>query len=201
VKSIDKQIFDKIKYSKMGTIYFPEDFSQFGSPGAIRLTLHRLADKGEIERVAQGIYTRPKQSKNLGKLIPTAEEIAKAIARRDRARIIPTGSYALNVLGLSTQVPLKIVYLTDGAPRIIRVGKRTIAFKKTTPKNLAAKGELSSMVIQALRAIGKGRITEDEERKIINILKEEDKNHLKHDIKLAPAWIAQIMNKAIINHG
>jgi len=197
VKSIDKQIFDKIKYSKMRTIYFPDDFSQFGSPGAIRLTLHRLVEKGEIERVSQGIYTRPKQSKILGKLMPTAEEIAKAIARRDRARIIPTGSYALNALGLSTQVPTKIVYLTDGTPRMIKVGKRTITFKKTTPKSLKVKGEISGLAIQALKALGKERITLEEENKIIEILKHENKDKLKHDIKLSPEWVAKILNKAL----
>lgn len=106
--------------------------------------------------------------------------------------------YALNALGLSTQVPLKLVYLTDGAPRwIIKVGKRTIKFKKTTPKNLLAKGEISCLAIQALREIGIDKITIDEEKKIIELLEGEDRSNLLHDIQLAPVWIKKIMQKAL----
>ncbi len=197
MKSIDKQIFDKIKFNRRSVIFFPEDFVEFGSSGAVRLALHRLVEKNEIKRVAQGIYTRPKLSKLVGEVMPAPEEIVIAIAKRDRARIIPTGAYALNALGLSTQVPLKLVYLTDGAPRTIKIGKRTIVFKKTTPKNLSVKGELSSLAIQALKAIGNKKVSAEEEKKIVEILKTENKKHLKHDIKLAPVWIANIMKKSL----
>ncbi len=105
--------------------------------------------------------------------------------------------HAQNRLGLSTQVPTKVVYLTDGSPRLIKVGKRTILFKKTSPKNLSTKGQISSLVIQALKDIGNGLVTEEEEKKVINFLKKEDVNNLKNDIKLAPVWIAEIMKKAL----
>ena len=107
--------------------------------------MDRLENKQVIIRVAQGIYVRPKISKLLGPLVPSAEEVAEAIAKRDRIRTLPTGSYALNALGLSTQVPMNIVLLTDGSPREIKVGKRKIKFKKTTPKNLLAKGKISRL--------------------------------------------------------
>ena len=197
MKSVDKQIYEKIKRSKRGVVYFPEDFSEYGSAGAIRIALHRLVANNEIKRVAQGIYVRPKISPLVGEVLPSAEEVAKEIARRDRARIIPTGSYVLNALGLSTQVPLKLVLLTDGAPRTVKVGKRTILFKKTTPRNLAVKGKISSLVIQALKAIGNGRVSKEEEKAIIKQLHSEDEKLLKHDIKLAPEWIANIMRKAL----
>lgn len=110
--------------------------------------MERLVDKGELLRVARGIYTRPQISKLLDSaLTPSIETIAKAIARRDRARIVPTGVYALHVLGLSTQIPMNVVYLTDGAARKVQIGKQTILFKKTAPKNLAAIGEISGLVI------------------------------------------------------
>ena len=150
-----------------------------------------------IVRVAQGIYVRPKISKLIGPLIPSAEEIAEAIAKRDRIRTIPSGSYALNTLGLSTQVPMNIVLLTDGSPREIKVGKRIIKFKKTTPKNLLAKGQISRLVIQALKEIGNGNVSEQEEEKIINLLKKENEKDLKNDIILAPVWIQKIMKKAL----
>ena len=195
--NVDKQIHEKIKHSKRGVVCFPEDFSEYGSAGAIRIALHRLVANNEIRRVAQGIYVRPRISKLVGEVLPTAEEVAKEIAKRDRARIIPTGSYALNALGLSTQVPLKLVFLTDGAPRTVKVGKRTISFKKTTPRNLAVKGKISALVIQALKAIGNGNVTNEEEEIIVAQLHSEDAKALKHDIKLAPEWIANIMRKAL----
>ena len=119
---------------------------------------------------------RPITNKLLGIVLPSAEDVAVAIAKRDRIRTIPTGVYALNALGLSTQVPMKIVLLTDGSPRVIKVGKRTIKLKKTSPKNLLAKGDISLLVIQALKEIGMNNQTEEEEQKIINLLRNE-KNH------------------------
>jgi hypothetical protein len=142
---------------------------------------------------------RPKESSLIGKLTPTAEEVAEAIAKRDRIRTVPTGSYALNALGLSTQVPMNIVLLTDGSPRVIKVGKRTIRLKKTTPKNLLAKGQISRLVIQALKEIGNGKVNESEEKKILELLKKEDVRALNHDIALAPVWIQKIMKKALNN--
>jgi len=198
MQSIENKVYEKILKLKRGTLLFPDDFHAFGSSEAIRLALHRLEKEKVIIRVAQGIYVRPIISQYIGEVVPSAEEVAKGIVKRDRIRIVPTGVYALNALGLSTQVPMKLVFLTDGAARIIRIGKRTIKFKKTTPKNLLAKGEISSLVIQALREIGINRITEEEEKKIIGLLKKENYKDLLQDIKLAPVWIQKIMQKAIL---
>ncbi|NBR16001.1 MAG: hypothetical protein EBU01_15700, partial [Crocinitomicaceae bacterium] len=149
--SIENKVLQQIESLPKGTLFLAADFSELGSSEAIRLALFRLEKEGLIKRVAQGIYVRPKLSNLIGQLTPSAEEVAKAIAKRDRIRTIPTGSYALNALGLSTQVPVNIVLLTDGSPRVINVGRRTIRLKKTTPKNLLAKGKISSLVIQALK--------------------------------------------------
>lgn len=197
MQSIEKQIEDKIKDDAKGTLLFPEDFQQLGSSEAVRLALHRIEKRGIIRRVAHGIYVRPKESSYIGEVMPTAEEVAEGIAKRDKIRIVPTGVYALHALGLSTQIPLKLVFLTDGAARTIKVGKRTIKLKRTTPKNLLAKGKISSLVIQALREIGKDKASTTELKLILKLLKEEDQQLLKHDIKLAPEWIKQIMKKAI----
>ena len=197
MQSTEFKIFDKIKKNKRGTLIFPEDFHAVGSPESIRLALHRLEKENQIKRVAHGIYVRPIISKYIGEVLPSAEEVAKGIVKRDRIRIVPTGVYALNALGLSTQVPMKLVFLTDGAPRIIKIGKRTIKFKKATPKNLLAKGEISSLVIQALREIKINNVNETEGKKIIGLLKKENPVVLQHDIKLAPVWIQKIMQKAI----
>ncbi|MFY7794118.1 MAG: DUF6088 family protein [Chitinophagaceae bacterium] len=197
--SIEKQIEKSIKSKSKGSLILPDDYLHFGSSDAIRKALDRLQDRKVIVRVAPGIYVRPKISKLIGPLLPTAEQVAEAIARRDRIRTVPTGSYALNALGLSTQVPMNIVLLTDGSPREIKVGKRKIKFKKTTPKNLLAKGKISRLVIQALKEIGNGKVTEAEEKKIIDLLQKEDEKDLRHDIVLPPVWIQKIMKKALNN--
>jgi len=197
MQSIEKQIEKSIKSKPRGTLILPTDFLLYGTSKAVQKSLERLEDKQVIVRVAQGIYVRPKISKLIGPLTPSAEEVAEAIAKRDRIRTVPTGSYALNALGLSTQVPMNIVLLTDGSPREIKIGKRTIKFKKTTPKNLLAKGKISRLVIQALKEIGNSKVTEEEEQKILTLLKKEDEKDLKHDIALAPVWIQKIMKKAL----
>lgn len=199
MQSIENQIEKSIKSRSKGILIIPKDYVDYGSSVAIRKALDRLEKKQVIIRVAHGIYVRPKISKLIGVLLPSAEEVAEAIAKRDRIRTLPTGSYALNALGLSTQVPMNIVLLTDGSPRELKIGKRKIKFKRTTPKNLLAKGKISRLVIQALKEIGNGKVTTEEENKIISLLKKEETKDLQHDIKLAPVWIQKIMKKAVEN--
>lgn len=197
MQSVEYKIEKTIKSKPRGSLLFPEDFSQKGSAESVRKALQNLKEKGIIKSVAHGIYVRPIIDEYIGEVLPTAEEVAKAIAKRDRIKLVPTGAYALHALGLSTQIPLKLVFLTDGAPRTIEVGKRTIKLKKTTPRNLKARGEISSLVIQALREIGKDNATAEEQRKIIELLQKEDPTNLKFDISLAPEWIRKIMKQAV----
>lgn len=197
--SVENKIEKSIKGKPKGTLVLPSDFLDYGTSKAVQKSLERLEEKKVIVRVAHGIYVRPKMSEFIGPILPTAEEIAEAIAKRDKIRTVPTGSYALNALGLSTQIPMNIVLLTDGSPRTLKIGKRTIKFKKTTPKNLLAKGKISGLAIQALKELGNGKVSDKEEQKIIELLKEEDKKVLVHDITLAPVWIQKIMKKALNN--
>lgn len=197
VESVEKQVFKKISKARRGIPFFAENFATYGSPAAVRKALDRLVKAGKLERVATGLYIRPRVSPVIGKVTPPIDELAKAIARRDRARIAPTGIYALNKLGLSTQVPMNVVYLTDGAGRKVRIGRRTITFKKTTPKNVATLGQTSHLVIQALKVIGKNNITRDTINRVQDLLKHEHRDLLAHDIKLAPAWIREIMQPSL----
>ena len=199
-EAVEIQILKKIKKAGKGALFFSEDFVETGSPKAVSKALERLVAKGELMRAARGIYVRPQTDRIIGKLTPGIEAIAKAIAKRDRARIVPTGIYALNRLGLSTQVPMNAVYLTDGAARKIRIGKRGILFKKAAPKNLAAVGEISGLVIQALKTIGNGKVEPYEEKRILELLQKEKQKNIEHDIALAPEWIRKIMRKAITQH-
>ena len=195
--SFEYRILDKVKKITKGTLFFTEDFVEFGSAKAIAKALERLVNQGELSRVARGIYARLDVSPVLGELLPTTEQIALAISRRDMARIMPTGALALNALGLSTQVPMNVVFLTDGAARKIEIGRRRIVFKKSVPKNLAAKGKISGLVIQALKDIGKDQVTDHEINIILDHLRKEEVTHVQHDIKLAPEWIRAILRKVL----
>jgi hypothetical protein len=197
MQSIEEKIEKSIKSKPRGVLLFGDDFMEFGTSDSIRQALVRLVSKGRLKRVAHGIYVRPVISSYIGEVLPTAEDVAQGIAKRDKIKIIPTGTYAMNLLGLSTQIPLKLIYLTDGAPREIQIGNRTIKLKKTTPKNLLAKGKTSRLVIQALRELGQHGVAEELENKVIELLKSEVRKDLENDITLAPEWIRKIMRKAL----
>ena len=197
MQSVDDKVIAKIKKAKKGSLFFTEDFLSFGSAKTVAKALERMVEKEEVFRVARGIYARLEKDPILGLLKPSTEAIAQAIAKRDKARIVPTGILALNALGLSTQVPMNVVYLTDGAKRKIDLGKRKILFKNTAPKNLSAIGKISSLVIQALKEIGKDNCTENEIQIILKQLAKEEPYRLEHDIRLAPEWIRVIMRQAI----
>ena len=197
VYTTEYKILIKIKKARGGALFFIDNFLAFGNSKAVSKVLERLVEKGEIVRVATGIYTRPRKSELLGVVLPGIEEVAKAISKRDKARIVPTGSYALHALGLSAQIPMNVVYITDGAARKVKMGKQTITFKRSTPKNLAAQGPISKLAIQALKSIGKGKVMQEEEERIIELLKKERRTYLEHDILLAPEWIRIIMRKAL----
>ncbi len=197
MESIDIKILEKIKKAKRGSLFYIEDFLSFGNYKTVSKALERLVNENELSRVARGIFAILTKDDYLSEISPTAEKIAESISKRDKARIFPTGSLALNMLGLSTQIPTNLVYLTDGSARTIKVGNRSIVFKKTSPKNLAAIGIFSGIVIQALKEIGKENVKDIEIEKILEHLKKEDPKRLEHDIKLAPEWIRVIMRKAL----
>ncbi len=197
--SIEDSIFTAIKAKGRGSIFFPSDFTSYGEVKAVGKSLERLTAKGKIIRLARGIYTYPMIDKDLGLgvLIPSIEQIAETIARRDKARIVPTGIYALNKLGVSTQVPMNIVYLTDGAPRKINLGNgRYIHFKYTTPKNLSFTNPLAMLVTFALKEIGKDNVTDDIAKQIKNVLQKEQKEKVLADEALMPVWIRAFIKQA-----
>ena len=191
--STDDQILKKIRKAKRGTLFFIDDFASIGNKKTVGKALERLVNSGELHRVATGIYVRPVNDELLGVVLPGIEEIAEAIRKRDKARIVPTGSYALYKLGLTTQVPMNVVYYTDSTARKIKVGRQTITFKRASARNLSAIGDTSKLVIQALKTIGKDKVTEEELGKIRELLKQEKPFHLQHDLKIAPEWIRKLL--------
>ena len=198
--SLDNQILKKINSHKDSHIFVYNDFDTLANPTAIRVAMHRLVKKGVLERIIPGLFVKPTTSKLLNKTIsPNLDKVAHAIARKDNAKITPTGVFALYALGLSTQIPLNMVYLTDGKARKIKVGRSTIVFKKSSPKKLALKGKISKLAILAMSEIGKDHLKPTEIDKIMSALKEEDIDDLKHDLLLAPQWIAETITKELEN--
>ena len=149
-----------------------------------------------IVRLANGIYLYPKIDKELGLgvLYPSVEEIALQVAKRDRAHIAPTGAYAMNLLGLSTQVPMNVVFMTDGSPRKIRLGNnRTITFKYTVPKNLAFTNKTAQLATFALKEIGQNSVNEEHLKTLKYVFTTINEKSIETDYKLMPASIRKII--------
>lgn len=195
MESSKNQIQTKISKSSFGEIFFLDDFVKYGSSENIRKVLSRLEEDGIVIRLAQGIYLKPKKDPLLGVIYPTTEEIAKQIAQRDKARIAPTGIMALFLLGLTTQIPLKAVYLTDGSQREIKIGKRSIKLKKTAPRSFAIKDGLLHLIVQAFKEVGQEGVTEVFLEKITSAIHRLDSKVVDTQLRFAPVWIQKIIAK------
>ncbi len=193
MQSAYTEIKQKIESTERGTLFFPDDFAGIGTSDAVRSALVRLCRSGILVRVAHGIYYYPKIDTKWGSGIipPSIEEIANGIAKRDKVRIAPTGAYVLNLLGLSTQVPANAVFITDGSPRRVTIGKgKGILFKHTSEmRNFAYQSRLMMLIVTAMREIGEGNVTDTQMEIIKSLLKKVPDNEMKKDIQLAPVWV------------
>ncbi len=200
-QSIYNKVISRIYGNKRGWIFTPANFLDLGSRSAIDQILVRLVKSCTIRRLARGLYDYPEIHPDFGYLPPNYERIAQALVRRDNIKIQSSGAYAANMLGLTDQVPAKIVYLTDGHSRTVQVGKLNIKLKKTTPKNMATAGRISGLVFQALRYMGQENVDD----RVINILKrklsDKDKKTLMADLRYAPAWIDKVLRRLNENRG
>jgi len=180
-----------------GWVFTPRDLAHIGDPRSVGMALTRLSRKGVIRQLARGLYDYPVDHPVLGRVAASADAVAKALASRDAVRLQPSGAYAANILGLSEQVPTKIVFLTDGPSRKVKIGQREIILKRTTPRNIATGGRKSGTVIQALRYLGQKQVDD----KVIAILRRQldagDKAQLLKDLKYAPAWVAEILRRLV----
>lgn len=161
------------------------------------VALHRLVKKGSLRRLARGLYDFPRVDPELGSLSPTTEAIVKALKGRDNIQLQPSGGYAANLLGLSDQVPMKIVFLTDGPARRVQLGKQVIILKHTTPRAMATAGKMSGLMIQALRYLGQKHVDDATVAQLRKRLSADDKKQLLNDVRYAPAWIAAIMRRVV----
>lgn len=194
-----KAMYDIVEHAKEGTIFIPDDFTTCGTPDAVRSGLSRLCRNGNLCRFAKGIYYIPTYDKWDDTLRePSLDAIALKIAQRDNARVIPTGAYALNKLGLSTQVPANIIYITDGSARQMRFGEgKSITFRHSNDLgNFAYQSQLMQLAVLAMREIGEKNITKDQKEIIKKMITEHvSEQDFNHDIVLAPTWIKTILQR------
>ncbi len=194
MQSIENRVLARIQGKSKGICFTPKAFLDLGSPEAVRIALHRLVKRGTIRRLTRGLYDFPKQHPNIGFLSPSPEEIAKALSIRDASRLQPSGAYAANLLGLSEQVPARIVFFTDGPARHVRIGRQEVILKNTTTRNMATAGRISATVIQALRHLGVKQINDQHIAYLRKVLPKNDKVQLKRDRIYAPGWMHRIID-------
>ena len=178
-----------------GWVFTPRDLATLGDPRSVGMALTRLARKGIIRQLARGLYDYPIDHPSFGRIPPSADAVAKALVKRDASRLQPTGAYAANILGLSEQVPTRIVFLTDGPSRRVKFGQQEIVLKRTTTRNMATAGRKSGTIIQALRHIGQRNVDDKKLAILKRQLSKQDRAQLQKDQHYAPAWIADILRQ------
>lgn len=195
MQSIEISVKNRIYGMGRGNCFTPDRFLDLGGNEAVRQSLSRLAKQGIIRRLSKGLYEYPRVHKVLGMLPPETDKVVKALTVRDDIIVQPSGAYAANLLGLSEQVPARIVYLTDGNSKKIKIGKQEIVLKKTLNRTMAVAGSQSGLVIQALLYLDKDHLTEAIRSKLSRRLLAKDKKKLLRDLKYAPIWMRAFLGE------
>ncbi len=196
--SVSNVIELEINRFKPGYVFLPSDFKELGTSTAIRKALSRLVEAGKVERMGQGIYAIPKYDKVFGKVMPSIEEIAEALAKKEHVIIKPSGQYALNKVGLSTQVPMKLVFLTTGNSKRIQIGQNAIIFKSTTAKKLSMKGNITSLLFLGIEELDLQKISSLQLGRIMDLLKQESPDNLKYNLRLTPSKVSDFIVKNLL---
>lgn len=197
VQPIDARILRSLRAAKCGSVLSPKHFSAFGNPAAVRKALSRLVTDGKIRRVRQGLYDLPRQHPIIGQTVPDIMATVRSLMEGSHAQWQFSGAYAANALGLSDQVPAKIVIYTNGLPRRVALGKMTLVFRRAAPRNLLGAGRPAGLVIQALRYL---HSSPDMQRHIAHLRKQLDAE-AKHELKTLtpelPAWLQPIVEQIV----
>lgn len=176
-----------------GWCFTPMHFFDLGRDGSIRKALSNLQKQKIIRRLAQGVYDYPKQHELLGIIPPDLNEVAKAIAEKNGVQIQPAGAHAANLVGLSTQVPGRVIFLTEGPSRKVKIGSQEIIFKKTAKKNMSSAGTREGLLIQALKNLGKDHIDQIVRVQVAKFLKDSSEEEIRKNMTFAPAWIRALV--------
>ena len=189
--SVIREIIEK---SETGSVFVPVDFAEIADNAKIATTLSRLEAENKIRRIMRGVYDKPEYSEFLGEYIsPSPNKVAEAIARNFGWAIVPCGDTALNILGLSTQVPAVWVYVSDGTYKKYSFGNTTIVFKRTTNKDISRLSYKTALVIQSIKALGKDNVDSTVIQKISSFLTQQDKDKMIKEAKISTSWIYEII--------
>jgi len=197
--SVNNIIEFKISKFKPGQVVLISDFKDIGTSTAIRKTLSRLVESEQVERMGQGIYVIPKNDKVFGKVLPSMEELAEALAKKEHVKIKPSGQYALNKVGLSTQVPMRLIFLTSGNAKKIRIGQNAIIFKSATAKKLSMVGDITSLLFLGLEELDLKKLSPTQMDTIKDLLKQEAPEILKYNLRLASIKVSDFLVKNILS--
>jgi Family of unknown function (DUF6088) len=208
MSTIQDDILDRIRGHERGKVFTPKDFLDLGSRDAADQSLSRLVRSGEIQRLGRGLYHFPRVNERLGIPIgPDPDEIAEALGRQTSSRLLPSGAAAANRLGLSTQVPAKPVYLTDGRSRQVRIGGVVFEIRHAAPKELSAANRTSAIVFQALRHLGQVAVDDKVIARLQRALSADQRQQLLRDAQYTTGWIANVVRqvaqhtKELMGHG
>jgi len=197
MESTANRILAALRRKGRGHVFTPDELLSLGSRPAVDKALSRLTRSGEIRRLGRGIYDYPKISPRLGKLSPAPETIAQALARQEGAQLQTSGARAANALGLTTQVPGRLTFLTDGTPRSRRVGSQVIELKRAAPRKLRGAGTLAGTVLQAIRYLGLERVDDHVVQHLARLLSPNDKRELRTLASAAPGWARSAIHQII----
>ena len=190
-KTINLQLVrDRINESEIGTVFVAMDFVDISDKTNINAYLARLVDEELVRRILRGVYDKPEFNEFLGEFVaPAPDKVANALARNFGWTIVPCGDTALNLLGLSTQVPATWVYVSDGTYKEYTYDNTTIQFKRTTNKEVSKLSYKTALVIQALKALGKDKIDDTVISRLRKLLTDEEKKNMLDEAKAATSWI------------
>lgn len=191
-----KLIRDRINQSEIGTVYVAIDFVDISDKTNVNAYLARLVDEGLIRRVLRGVYDKPEYNDFLEEYVaPSPDKVANALARNFGWSIVPCGDTALNLLGLSTQVPAAWVYVSDGTYKEYAYDNTTIQFKKTTNKEVSKLSYKTALTVQALKALGKDKIDDTVISRLSKLLTAEEKKTMLEEAKAATSWIYEYIKQ------
>ena len=199
MRALSIQVMDRIQAKGPGAVFTNKDFLDLGSQAAVRQALSRLAQRGTIRRINQGVYDYPRQSSRFGTISPSLDAVAAAVSSKNGSRMLASGAYAANALGLSTQVPARIVYFTDGSDKRMQVDGQTIEFRHASPRRMAGAGKITGLVFQALRYVGKDHVDRATINRLQSVLTDNDRQTLRQDLTTAPAWLRPIIEQITEN--
>lgn len=200
--TVEKLVLARMEERVRGSVFTPKDFCDLGGRSAVAVALHRLVKKEVVRNIGNGLYFFPELGGMFGESVAGTDDIVAAIARRDGIRIRPTRAYAANITGLSTQVPTRTAFQTDGRSRTIRLrptrpGDRgqEIVLRHSSSRYMKARTDTNYLVIQGLRAMGPDEVGDRELANLSSKLPAIAKQELHLDLDIAPVWIADIMRR------